>query len=377
MNSKAFELSTYLHELEQLVNIDSGSLHPAGIAEIAAFFKHRFADLGWFVRERRPHAAVGPCLEIVNREQAHYDLLLIGHMDTVFPVGTVKERPFRINGDKAFGPGVIDMKSGLLSMYHALRLLNTGGSLEGAAICVALNSDEEISSRYSRPWLEALAKKSRHALVLEPARSSGALVNKRKGIGRYSIEFTGIAAHAGVEPEKGASAISELCHWGLALQSMTDYEAETTVNVGIVQGGTAANVVAERATAEVDMRMTDLQAVEKVETLMTKMSAHPKTPGVKVAVKGGVVRPPMNPSEQTAALCRAIDQIAANLGIHFEWAATGGGSDANFTAALGVPTIDGLGPIGGGAHGSGEYLLIDSVIPRLKLLSDVIKHITK
>lgn len=372
-----FDLTAYLSDLEYLVNIDSGSRHPEGTEKVAEFFRQRFTTMGWKVHTHTVDPSVGPCLQVVNSDKEQYDVLLMGHMDTVFKVGTAAERPFLIKENKAYGPGVADMKAGLLFMYYALMSLQRDGKLNNTTVCAAFNSDEEISSRFSRRWLEELSKKSKHCLVLEPARANGNLVNARKGVGRYTIDITGVAAHAGVDHEKGRSAIQELSHWIQFLHSQTNYEAGTTVNVGIVSGGTGANVVAEQAKAEVDIRICALDEAERIEMLMRELASQPKTPGVTVKVSGGVTRPPMVPSDSTLQLCKAVEGIAADLGIKLGWTATGGGSDGSFAANLGVPTVDGLGPIGGSAHSSNEYLMVESIEPRFQLLCRIIEHVVK
>lgn len=376
MHTTDFDLDGYLKDLEYLVNIDSGSYLPAGTAKMAEFFGSKFAEMGWEVKTHSFNDSIGPCLEIVNSDKDEYDVLLMGHTDTVFDPGTVKERPFTIAGERAFGPGVNDMKSGLLSILYVLRTLHHEGKLTDSSICVALNSDEEISSKYSRPWLEELSRKSRRALVFEPARADGNLVNRRKGVGRYQVEIYGVAAHSGVDHEKGCSAVQELAHWILALHGKTNYQTGTTVNVGIVSGGSAVNVVAEHAKAEIDMRICDLAEAVAVEKLMEELVACPKTGGVQIKVNGSVTRPPMNPSEETLHLCRIVEDIGAGLGIKVGWTFTGGGSDGCFSAHLGVPTIDGLGPIGGGSHGIDEYVLVDSIEPRFRLVRGLVSHLT-
>ncbi len=372
---QTIDIAAYLQDLEFLVNTESPSRHPEGTAKIAAFFTERFSAMGWNIQPHAFNAEIGPCLEITNNGKKPYDLLIMAHMDTVFPVGTTSQRPFTIKDGKAYGPGVNDMKSGLLAAYYALQSLQASGLLENSSICVAMNSDEEISSIYSRPWLEELSKVSRHAFVLEPARANGALVNQRKGVGRFSMEFNGVSAHSGVDHEKGISAINELGHWIVTLHEMTNYQAGTTVNVGVVQGGMSANTVADQAKAQMDIRFTDNAEAEKIQNVMQQMIANPATPGIKIQVSGGVTRPPMNPSAKTLELCRAIDIIAEKSGISFEWAATGGGSDGNFSAAFGVPTIDGMGPVGGGSHSNNEYLVVDSLAPHLALLQQAILHV--
>ena len=372
-----FEFSTtqYLQDLAKLVNIDSGSNSPAGVAAVAEFFNQKYREMGWQVTKQQFDSSVGPCLEITNQAGAQFDLLLLGHIDTVFPVGTARERPFTIKDGHAYGPGVNDMKAGALLMYYALRVLHTQAALGDKAICVALNSDEEIGSVFSRPWIEKLAQKSKYVFVLEPARVNGALVKERKGVGRYQLEFTGVASHSGVDHQKGKSAINELGHWIISLHGLTDYQLGTTVNVGLVSGGTATNVVAEHAQAKVDLRITDMEELQRVDATIRKLAEQPKTPGVKVQVTGGVQRPPMNASDATEKLCALVEEIGKRVNVAVKWAKTGGGSDGNFSAALGIPTIDGLGPIGGGSHSVDEYLVIESIEPRFKLLTELIKRI--
>lgn len=377
MSHTKFDLAAYLSDLECLVNIDSGSHYRKGIVQVASFFCEKFSQLGWQHQVHNFDLSVGPCLEIVNKPSHHYDVLIMGHMDTVFPNGTALERPFTIRENKAFGPGIADMKAGLLSIYYILRSLHAAGKLNQASVCVALNSDEEISSKFSRPWLEELAKKSSHALVFEPARADGNLVKRRKGVGRYTLEFKGVAAHSGIDPEKGCSAIQELAHWVLALHGRTNYGTGTTVNVGVASGGSKVNVVADHAKAEVDVRICDLAEAEAIERLMAEMASAPRTPGVIATVSGGVTRPPMNPNEKTLQLCTTMEKLGAQLGIPVGWTFTGGGSDGCFSASLGVPTIDGLGPIGGGAHGVSEYLEINSIEPRFQLVRQLIQQLTE
>ena len=198
------------------------------------------------------------------------------------------------------------------------------------------------------------------------------MVNRRKGLAKYSIELTGIAAHAGVEPEKGRSAITELGYWIVELNNIPGLQSETTINVGIISGGTAANVVAEGAKATVDIRFRDQSELIKIENTMNEMAKTPFVDGTKAVVSRLGWRPPMNPSKETRKLCRLTEEIAEECGVDIKWASTGGGSDANFTAAVGIPTIDGLGPIGGGAHGVKEYLEIGSIEPRINLLRELI-----
>ena len=377
MEKIKFSLDEYLRALEQLVNIDSGSKDVAGTTAVADYFAEKFQQIGWQVKYHRPDPAVGPCLQITNQATDRYDILLIGHMDTVFAHGTAAKRPFAIKDNRAYGPGVVDMKASLLSVYYAVKHLHETGLPQGASICIAFNSDEEISSIHSRSWLEQLAANSRYVLVLEPARADGSMVNTRRGVGRYTLEFHGVASHSGVAPEKGVSAINELAHWVIALHNLTDHAQGTSLNVGVVQGGTTANTVADYAMAQMDVRMKEMSAVTRLQETLQYLLAHPQTPGITVKVSGGITRPPMNPIPETLELCKTVDAIAKRLGIAFQWIATGGASDANLTAALGVPTIDGLGPIGGLSHTVDEYLDIQSVEPRLLLLIELLAEMAE
>lgn len=372
MKDYKFDLQNYLNELEYLVNIDSGSGNPDGVSKVADFFIEKYKELGWKVKRHELAKGIGPCLEIESCPSERYNILLIGHMDTVFKIGTAKERPFTIIEDRAYGPGVIDMKSGLLSMYYALREIHEKDLGEDLNIKVILNSDEEIGSRWSSEIIEQSAKNSDVVFVLEPARANGALVLQRKGLGAYDIRFNGIAAHAGVEPEKGASAITEMGNWIVKLNELNNYEAGTTVNVGIAAGGTARNVVAEEAKIQVDLRFKEITEMDRIDEAIEDLISKPTIKDVNVEVNKLGMRPPMNPTDITMQIWDAIQKIGQELGLKLDWVATGGGSDANITASVGVPSIDGLGPIGGGAHGKSEYLEIDSIQPRLELLKRLI-----
>lgn len=372
MGDYKFDLQNYLKELEYLVNIDSGSRNPRGISKVADFFIKKYLDIGYSVKTHEINEEIGPCLEIENCSSERYDILLLGHMDTVFEIGTAKERPFTIIDNRAYGPGVIDMKSGLLSMYYALKEIYEKELGKNLSIKIILNSDEEIGSRGSLEIINRAAAKSNVVFVLEPARANGALVLQRKGLGAYDIKFHGIAAHAGIEPQKGASAITEMGRWIVELNILNNYKAGTTVNVGIASGGTARNVVAEEAKIQVDLRFKEIAEMNGIDKAIEDLISNPIIKGVKVDVNKLGMRPPMNPMDTTMKIWSIIKEIGHELGIELDWVATGGGSDANITASLGVPSIDGLGPIGGGAHGQSEYLEIDSIQPRLEVLKKLI-----
>lgn len=367
----------YLKDLQMLVNTESHSKMPEGTRQVAMILKEKFDQLGWHTQLIDIGTKVGPCLKVTNKPSDHYDVLLLGHMDTVFPAGTVAERPFKIVGEHYTGPGASDMKCGLLYMYYLAKYRTAANLKEEGSICLLFNPDEEIGSIYSRPSIEQEAKKASYVLIMESARASGALVNQRKGISKYTITFNGIAAHAGVDPDKGASAINEFIRWGQEIIALANKEKGTTVNIGIVNGGTGANVVASQTICEVDVRITEIEEAQRIDDKLKELQQHPFDNRVAVIVDGGMKRPPFNPSAKSLALCHMSDEIAAELGIDLAWTATGGGSDGNFTAALGIPTIDGLGPIGGNAHSEREYGEISSLAPRFELLYKIVGKLTQ
>ncbi|WP_316857850.1 M20/M25/M40 family metallo-hydrolase [uncultured Cohaesibacter sp.] len=256
-----------------------------------------------------------PCLEFLSPgHAAEHDILLLGHMDTVFPKGTAQARPFHIDNNRAYGPGVMDMKSGaLFGLYLAHLFKETGEAFP--SICFALNSHEELGSARARPWIEGLARRSHIALILEPARANGDLVFERKGSCRYNLTFHGKAAHSGVNPQDGASAINELAHWIIELHKLTDFDAGLNLNVGLVSGGTSVNAIAELAEAKVDMRFVENDQALRVDERIKAMVEHPFTDTVRTEISGGISRPPMNASEESLAFCRRIDAIAQKTGI--------------------------------------------------------------
>jgi len=362
----------YLKDLEYLVNIDSQSKDTEGVAKIGAFFEKAFAEIGWSVEKKELDPSVAPSLKFTNGKPP-YDAFLLGHLDTVFPKGTVSERPFSRDEKRAYGPGVNDMKSGLLFGLYAARAL-TEAKAKGS-FCIVYNSEEEIGSRHARPWIEELAKQSRTAVILEPARPNGNLMNERKGLGRIEVAFQGKAAHAGVEPEKGVSAVNEMAHWIIGLHGLTDFGKGTTLNAGVVSGGTTPNVVPEKASMTVDVRIKIPEEKDRIEAKIADLKAHPATPGISVEADFFLTRPPMNPSPKTMKLCALVEEAGRETGVDVRWQGTGGGSDGNFTAALGVPTVDGLGPVGGGSHAVTEYVEIGEISSRFALLLGIMEKI--
>ena len=291
-------------------------------------------------------------------------ILLLGHLDTVWPLGTLQSMPWRKGDGHFFGPGVLDMKSGVAMALAAIRALSQLGV--SRPFTLLLTSDEEVGSPASRPITEQLALSSSAVLVLEPAQGL-ACKTARKGVGDYRIDVTGVASHSGVDFASGHSAILELARLLETVAGFTNLRRGLTVNPGVISGGTRSNVVAEHAFAEVDVRIARASDAARVDRLFRSLRCF--DPGCSLEVTGGLNRPPMERKPGTVALYKQARRLAAELGFQLDEAATGGGSDGNFTAALGVPTLDGLGAVGEGAHAAHESVLIDHLVPRTALLA--------
>lgn len=289
-------------------------------------------------------------------------MLLLGHTDTVWPEGTLLRMPFRVEGDRAYGPGSYDMKGGLVLMLDAIKA--AGDSRR--ALRVLLTADEEQGSHTARPHLERAAQGVAAALVVEPPTHHGALKTARKGLGRFRLTITGRSAHAGTHREHGASAVEELAHQILALHALND-EPGVSVNVGVVSGGTTENVVAADAEAQIDVRVDSAADRERAERLLHEL--RPEIDGVSLALSGGWTRPPLERSPGTARLFAKAREHGLALGLDLEEASSGGGSDGNIVGALGVPVLDGLGVHGGGAHAEDEHVLLTDVPVRVELLA--------
>ena len=370
----------FVAALETMVNVDCGSYTPAGVNAIADLCEMRFHANGWDV-ERRTHMADadGPQLGDLVIGRLHGadgpNVLLVGHMDTVFDDGTVAERPFRIDGDIARGPGVSDMKSGLLAGFVATEVLQEAGFDGFGTITYVCNPDEEIGSPFSGPVIRELAPRHDAALVLEGARANGDIVSARKGITDYRIVISGRAAHAGVEPEKGRSAVLEAAHAIVALQALNGRWPGVTINVGVVQGGTRTNVVAERCEIHVDLRSPELETLEAAEAEIERICGDHVVPDVSADVVANGWHRPMEKKDGSVRLVDIAVGVAGELGFGLRDAATGGASDANTTSAAGTPTIDGLGPVGGDDHAPAEWIDLSSVVPRIAMLAGIISRI--
>ncbi len=362
------ELAQLLGDLEVLVNTESPSLDHARLAvsaaALAAIIEQRLGSA--------PDLVDGP-----NGPHVHWrgggspTVLVVGHHDTVFPAGTVAQRPFAVLDGRATGPGVYDMKAGIVQSVHAVASLADRSGIE-----LLFTSDEEIGSTSSRALIEERARACGAVLVLEPSADGGALKTARKGTGGFEVLVHGRASHAGLEPEKGINSLIAAAELIAHIATLGDTSTGTTVTPTMISGGTAENVVPALTKVVVDVRVNEAAEKDRVESAMAALSSRPLgVDGVRVEVTGGIERPPMHPSA-SAELFPLAQQVASaqDLG-PLDGKAVGGGSDGNFTAAIGVPTLDGLGAVGGGAHADHEYVEVAAMVPRARLVAGLIDAI--
>jgi glutamate carboxypeptidase len=362
--------------LAQLVNIDSGSYNKRGVDAVCDRLR-RWLEAAGISCEIFPNEIFGDCMaaRLLGADGGNQPIVLMGHRDTVFPDGTAAARPFRIDGDQAFGPGVADMKAGLVMnsfVLAAFRRLGAPCPLTGL-----YTSDEEIASPSSRPIIEAEAKDARAVFNAEPGRPSGNLVSRRKGAAFIELEVTGRAAHSGVAHGEGVSAIEALARKVQRLHRLTDYDLGTTVNVGLVQGGTAVNTVAARATAAIDVRFPTLNIMEKILGEVREICSCCELPGSDSRILREGQFLPLEQDEKSRELLEAYSRSAAGLGFQVSAEATGGSADSGFTAALGAPTLCGTGPVGGNAHRDDEWCRIDTMVPRAQALALTILQVAE
>ncbi len=360
------DLNNYLKNLETLVNVDCGSNTPDGLKVVTKFFEELYSD--WIVEYHELNKN-NPVLVIKNRDVENFDFLFIGHNDTVFPEGTVAKRPFKIDGDIAMGPGVYDMKSGLLSMYEVAKEFKDSK----LNICIIINTDEEISSLISRDLITEIGKKTKYALVFEPARKNGNMVSERKGLVKYEITFKGKAAHAGIAPQNGINAIVEASRWVLEISKLHNLEIGNSINVGIINGGFGVNTVPDKAFIKFEGRSHDIKHFDNIEKVLNNLKSNPYVDGIEIEIKEIGYRPPLVLNELSKVLLNKFDIAKAELGVKADWEKTGGGSDANFLGVLGVGVLDGVGPIGGNSHEESEYLVISSIENRIEIIKKVLR----
>jgi len=297
-------------------------------------------------------------------------ILILCHMDTVFSLGTIQKIPYREEGEKIFGPGTLDMKAGIVIALAAVESAQRSGLRR--AVTLLCTSDEEIGSHTSRALIESLAKESALVLVMEGALLDGSLKTWRKGTGGFSVTVRGRAAHAGGDHQAGRNAIEEMSHQVIAIQKLTDYEKQTTVNVGVMRGGTVSNVVPEEARIEVDVRVMQAGEWERLESEMKKLA--PVLDGTRIEIAGGLNRPPMPFDDWMKSTFEKAKTIAARIGMELKAGGTGGASDGNFVAPLGIPLLDGMGAVGEGYHSEREFIFADSLEQKAKLIAELIER---
>lgn len=356
-----------LRLLRRAVEIESPSDSKASVSKAARLFAGEFRKAGGRV-QAQPHAAAGPLVTVEFRggKVSRSSVLVLGHTDTVWSVGTLAQMPFRVEINRAYGPGVLDMKSGLVIGLFAMRALRALRIQPRSSIRYFLNPDEETGSKAFRSRLIAEARRARACLVLEPAAAGGAVKTSRKGVGIFTLTVHGRSAHAGINPGAGVNAISELARQILRIEGFAGHAPGMTLNVGIVQGGSRSNVVPETAAAAIDARVVRPRDGDWIERKMRSLK--PAIAGARLEINGGMNRPPLE-HEQAKDLFVLARSLAARLGFDLTEASTGGGSDGSFVAALGVPTLDGLGGVGDGAHARHEHVIIRELPRRAALVA--------
>jgi len=372
----------YLDDLKTTVNIDSGTYTKAGIDRVAEYLQERFQSFG-FSTHIEQQEKYGNHLVATHTGNAPKGprILLIGHIDTVFPEGEVGRRPFAIsqqNGGRiATGPGVLDMKSGVLIGLYGLHILIDAQEANYQSVTFVCNSDEEIGSPSSKPLIEELAKQSDAAIVLEPGRAIATVVSSRRTSGQYRVEVRGVSAHAGVEPQRGRNAILELSYQVQKMQALNGTVAGTTLSVGVIHGGERTNVVPDYAYFDMDVRASDQAGIKAIEAAMGEVVSQKALEGTQITLSGNMLTAPFERNKRNAHLVQLAKEAGSELGLKIEDVGSGGASDANNTAAVGLPTIDGLGAGGGLAHNPGEYIELDYLPTRIALLAGLVQKIGK
>jgi glutamate carboxypeptidase len=359
--------------LEAIVRMETPSNEKAAVDRLVGFLRDRCTELGASI-EPHPQEDWGD-LTVADWPGTSDggQILVMTHIDTVWPIGTIDRLPFSIEDGIGRGPGIFDMKASVAMMLEAMAICRDKG-LAHRPIRWLINTEEEMGSPASRPLIESLARESEYVLCLEPpVPPDGALKTARKGVGMFTVTVRGRAAHAGADPTKGVSAIQELANQIHYLHSLTDLDLGTTVNVGVVSGGTRRNVIAAEARALVDLRVVTMKEAERVVEAILKSQAH--LDGAEVLIEGGINRPPMERTEAIAAAFERARRIGAELGLELKEESTGGASDGNFTAAVGATTIDGLGCPGEGGHADHEHILITGLIERTALLTALLTEL--
>ncbi len=361
-----------LEFIEALVAIESPSDDPAAVNRCGHELASRLEAMGGAIT-RIPSSAAGDHLR-AGFGSGPRQILLLGHFDTVWPVGQLATMPLKRDAGRLYGPGVFDMKAGIGLASLATRAVIEQG-LDGCQIVMLWTTDEEVGSTTSRALIEAEASKSDAVLVFEPSLPGGALKTSRKGVGQFELIARGVSAHAGLDPGKGVSAVRELARQIIAIDDLQDPAHGVTVTVGVIRGGTRANVVPDEARATIDARANTRADAERIERVLK--SLQPQIAGARLEVKGGFDRPPLERSADVVKLFEIAKAVAADIGLTLGEGSAGGGSDGNFTAAIGVPTLDGIGAIGDGAHALHEHVEIDALVPRAAIIAGVLDRLVR
>jgi glutamate carboxypeptidase len=360
--------------LKELVELESHSLDKAGVDRLADFLGSRFRDLGADVSLLRQESRGNVLKALWKSGRPGKPILLLGHMDTVWPAGTTGERPFRLEGGKAYGPGVFDMKGGLLVSLLVCRAMCDRLLEPAVDVAFFFSSDEEIGTEASLPCLRIEAQACRAVLCLEPPLPGGKAKTFRKGVGVFKMRVEGVAAHAGVDHQKGANAIIELARQAVQIQNLTDYARGITVNVGTFRGGAASNVVPPLAQADIDFRFSTRSDGLRIEEQIR--SVRPFDSRCRIEVAGGINRPPLERTPEVVGLYLRARQEAESLGMTLGEGGTGGGSDGSFTADMGIPTLDGLGVEGDGAHAAHEFISVHDIPRRAALIGSLLQSLS-
>ncbi len=375
------KIRTYLHQhqgemlalLERLVNIDSGTYCKAGIDLCGQMLSTELQVLG-FQTETIPETVWGNHIRAERPGKGRKGLFLSAHLDTVCPEGTVAKRPFRIEGNLAYGPGVGDMKGGIVQMLYALKALQALGR-DTPPLTIFLTGDEEVGSVQGRPYIEEIARRSEWVIVMEPSTTPGMIGIRRWGVGAFYLTIRGQAAHVLDVNKAGVNACRELALKILALESLSDTQRGVKVSVNLVRGGTSRQVTAPEAGADIDVRVRDSTQMEEVEAQVRQIAGRPILPGIQIELTGKMTRPPMEPNPQTKAFLRLASDVGREIGIEIEPVDKLGGSDGCFTAALGVATLDGMGPLCHDICAETERIEISSLVPRTLLLAGIIQRL--
>ena len=358
------QLPAFAKELRTLVEMESPTHDKQAVDRLGEIIAERFRSLGCRVQTIEQKSC-GNQLR-VEYGQGEEQVLVLGHFDTVKEVGTLEREPWRIEEGRLYGPGTYDMKAGIVFCYFALRAIVEQKLPLKSKLVFFWNTDEETGSESSHQLITEEAKRSKAVLVIEPAAGNGELKTSRKGGGDFILKASGRAAHAGNDHAKGVNAIEELAHHILAMQSWTDYEKGTTLSVGTIKGGSASNVVPEYAEAVIDVRVQTTQEAKRIEQLMSQLA--PVLEGAHLHLEGAISKPPMERTAGTEWLFLLAQEQARQEGFELAETGVGGTSDGNFAAAAGVPVLDGLGPVGDGAHASHEHIVLDEVPRRIAVL---------